>query len=284
MSFGNTWDDAFELLPLDAGLISIGAGQIRTLKDAISERLQIDHEFAASGSGTDTGYHKKVTLKKTTNAEPASGYTALAAEGSLLTYFPEGDSEHTLADLDSTQTLTNKTITGTFTGNITGDVTGNVTGNITGSSGSCTGNSATASAWATGRTLTLSGDVSGTSSSWTGSGNATLVTVVADDSHNHGSSTIAGLDAGDITGSVTGSGNIVKATSPTIVTPTIADGSSIKDVRSIKDQSSTSSTGLTFRLYEIGAWNLSASTTGPDIIHGGSASNMISITGGYLFR
>ena len=45
-----------------------------------------------------------------------------------------------IVDVSSTQTLTNKTITGTFTGNITG----NVTGNATGSSGSCTGNSATA--------------------------------------------------------------------------------------------------------------------------------------------
>ncbi len=38
--------------------------------------------------------------------------------------------------------------------------------------------------WTTARTLTLSGDVSG-STSWDGSGNATITTVVADDSHNH---------------------------------------------------------------------------------------------------
>lgn len=44
--------------------------------------------------------------------------------------------------------------------------------------------------WATARTLSLSGDASG-SVSWDGSGNATLSVAVADDSHNH---TIANVD------------------------------------------------------------------------------------------
>ena len=44
--------------------------------------------------------------------------------------------------------------------------------------------------WTTARTLTLSGDVTG-SVSWDGSANATITTVVADDSHNH---TIANVD------------------------------------------------------------------------------------------
>ena len=35
-------------------------------------------------------------------------------------------------------------------------------GSITGSSGSCTGNAATATRWATGRTIALTGDVTGT--------------------------------------------------------------------------------------------------------------------------
>lgn len=48
-----------------------------------------------------------------------------------------------------------------------------------------THNAATATKWAAGRTIALSGDVSGTSSSWDGSGNATLTATVADDSHTH---------------------------------------------------------------------------------------------------
>jgi hypothetical protein len=42
-------------------------------------------------------------------------------------------------------------------------------GSITGSSGSCTGNAATATKWATGRTIALTGDVTGTSVAFDGS-------------------------------------------------------------------------------------------------------------------
>lgn len=51
------------------------------------------------------------------------------------------------------------------------------------------GNASTASKWLTARTLTLSGDVSG-SASFDGSGNISLTTVVADSSHNHAASNI----------------------------------------------------------------------------------------------
>jgi len=45
---------------------------------------------------------------------------------------------------------------------------------------------AEAAAWTTGRTITLSGDVSGTSPAWDGSGNLAFInTVVANDSHTH---------------------------------------------------------------------------------------------------
>jgi hypothetical protein len=76
----------------------------------------------------------------------------------------------------ATQTLTNKTITGTFTGNITGDVTGNVTGNVTGDltgnvTGAVTGN--------------VTGDVTG----------AVTGNVTGD---------LTGNVTGDVTGAVTG--------------------------------------------------------------------------------
>jgi hypothetical protein len=65
--------------------------------------------------------------------------------------------------------------------------------------GALTGNADTATSaagWTTGRTITLSGDVSGTSPSWDGTGNLAFSgTVVANDSHTHGDSTIDGLDA-----------------------------------------------------------------------------------------
>jgi hypothetical protein len=58
-------------------------------------------------------------------------------------------------------------------------VTGNVTGNVTGSSGSTTGNAATATALATGRTISLAGDVTGTSASFDGTGNASITAAIA---------------------------------------------------------------------------------------------------------
>jgi len=71
------------------------------------------------------------------NANFVEVYTLLG-DGSTLT-------TDTVTLNTATQTLTNKTITGTFTGNITGDVTGNVTGNVTGDltgnvTGAVTGN------------------------------------------------------------------------------------------------------------------------------------------------
>lgn len=75
-----------------------------------------------------------------------------------------------------------ETITGakTFTSTITasGGVTGNVSGNCSGSSGSCTGNAATATKLQTARTISLTGDVTG-SASFDGSGNITIYTTVS---------------------------------------------------------------------------------------------------------
>jgi hypothetical protein len=65
-----------------------------------------------------------------------------------------------------TQTLSNKTITGTFTGPITGNVTGNVTGNAD-----------TATQLATPRDIALSGDVTG-STTFSGTANVTVTAAI----------------------------------------------------------------------------------------------------------
>lgn len=52
-------------------------------------------------------------------------------------------------------------------------------GSITGSSGSCTGNAATATRWATGRTIALTGDVTGTSAAFDGSAALSFATTLA---------------------------------------------------------------------------------------------------------
>ena len=59
-------------------------------------------------------------------------------------------------------------------------------GSITGSAGSCTGNAATASKWATGRTIALTGDVTGTSAAFDGSAALSFAATLA------GSGVVAG--------------------------------------------------------------------------------------------
>lgn len=78
-------------------------------------------------------------------------------------------------------TIASPTITGTgaIAGTFTGNLTGNVTGNVSGSSGSTTGNAATATALATGRTISLAGDLSGTSASFDGTANVSITAAIA---------------------------------------------------------------------------------------------------------
>jgi hypothetical protein len=120
------------------------------------------------------------------------GATADAFETTLTVVDPTADRTVTIPDAtttlvgtDTTQTLTNKsltspTITGTgaIAGTFTGNLTGNVTGNVSGSAGSATGNAATATALATGRTFQLTGDVEASGVTFDGTGNVSLTTVI----------------------------------------------------------------------------------------------------------
>jgi hypothetical protein len=116
------------------------------------------------------------------------GATADAFETTLTVADPTADRTVTIPDAtttlvgtDTTQTLTNKTLTSptiTGTGAIAGTFTGNVTGNVTGSSGSTTGNAATATTLATARDFQLVGDVEASAVSFNGSGNVSLTTVI----------------------------------------------------------------------------------------------------------
>ena len=120
------------------------------------------------------------------------GATADAFETTLTVTDPTADRTVTIPDAtttlvgtDTTQTLTNKTLTsptitgtGAIAGTFTGNLTGNVTGNVSGTSGSTTGNAATATALATGRTFQLTGDVEASGVTFDGTGNVSLTTVI----------------------------------------------------------------------------------------------------------
>ena len=74
------------------------------------------------------------------------------------------------------------------TDNLTVDENAIISGTLNvsaGITGALTGNASTATAWQTARTLTLSGDVTGTVSGIDGTGNIAVTTTVGNDSHTH---------------------------------------------------------------------------------------------------
>ncbi len=82
---------------------------------------------------------------------------------------------------------------GGFTGNLTGNTSGVHTGAVTGDvTGNVSGNSGTATKLATARTISLSGDATG-SVSFDGSADATITVAVTDNSHNHIIGDVTGL-------------------------------------------------------------------------------------------
>jgi hypothetical protein len=68
-------------------------------------------------------------------------------------------------------------------------------GSITGSSGSCTGNAATATRWANGRTIALTGDVTGTSAAFDGSAALSFAATLANSGVTAGTYTKITVDA-----------------------------------------------------------------------------------------
>jgi len=72
-------------------------------------------------------------------------------------------------------------------------------GSITGSSGSCTGNAATATKWATGRTIALTGDVTGTSAAFDGSAALSFAATLANSGVTAGTYSKVTVDAPVVT-------------------------------------------------------------------------------------
>jgi len=158
------------------------------------------------------------------------GATADAFETTLTVVDPTADRTVTIPDAtttlvgtDTTQTLTNKTLTSptiTGTGAIAGTFTGNLTGNVTGSSGSTTGNAATATALATARTFQLTGDVEASGVTFDGTGNVSLTTVIGTGAIvNADINASAAIDKTKISGTA-----VTVADTGTVTSAMIADG------------------------------------------------------------
>ena len=168
-------------------------------------------------NGTTTTIDTTNTVVTDSLIELANGTTGTPANDAGLV-IERGDSNNAFIGFDESA---DKFIvgTGSFTGASTGDLTittgtlvanveGNVTGNVT---GDVTGNADTATALATGRTISLTGAVTGTSAAFDGSGNVSIATTATSDP------TIT------LTGAVTGSGTMTNLGNVSIATTATAD-------------------------------------------------------------
>lgn len=86
-----------------------------------------------------------------------------------------------------------------ISGTLTRDTSGNAATATYATSAGSAGNAATATKWATSRTISITGDASGTSGALDGSSNVSIPVVVANDSHSHTPSTVSGLVGWDQT-------------------------------------------------------------------------------------
>lgn len=174
-------DDLNIANPTNTDNLSQGDNHIRNIKKAIKQTFpQV------------TGAVSKSHTQLNTTVQTVEAATSI-------------DSANSLIKRDQMGNFAANTMTGDVTGNVTGNVTGDVVGDLNGdiyrpsadgtavkvldvgddnTTPSFTGNSATATSLSANRTITLSGDVSGTVATSL-DGDVTIEVTVADDSHSH---------------------------------------------------------------------------------------------------
>ncbi len=139
----------------------------------------------------ESKYAQTVSAVKVSNGVFDLYYKPIGTWDTMEIIVVSGDNHGTLSLANSGTYV--DSITATYTSSIGGQVN---YANSAGSAASattastCTGNSATATKLSSARTISLTGDVTG-STSFDGSGNVSITATVADDSHNH---TIANVD------------------------------------------------------------------------------------------
>ena len=160
--------------------------------------------------GTGTYTSSGTTLSRTL-IESSTG-SLLNLSGSAIVYVTAAAQDLQSDTANTASTLVARDASGDFSaGTITADLSGNAT-----TSSSTTGNAATATALATGRTISLTGDVTGTSGSFDGTGNVSIAATIAANSVALGTDTTGNYVATIATGAgLDGSGSSEGST-PTI--------------------------------------------------------------------
>ena len=102
MAFNEEWNEA---IPADSEVIGLGASRIRSLKEAIRERLAIDHNFKEDETGdSDIGKHNQVEfISKTSHpTNPTAGIMVYDKDGKLYALKETGDPVELIDDTDQT--------------------------------------------------------------------------------------------------------------------------------------------------------------------------------------
>ena len=205
-----TYDDADNTLDFDVGDFSItlsgdvtGTATVTNL-GSVTISTTISGDATALGTDTTGQYASTVAVSGSglsctaPNADNGTAYT-------ITSNATNANTGSTIVFRDASGNFSAGTITATFSGNLTGNVTGNTSG--------------TASAWATGRTITLTGDVTGTSAAFDGSGNLSFATTIAANSVALGTDTTgdyvatAGVSGNGLSGSASGETSTFTVTS-----------------------------------------------------------------------
>jgi hypothetical protein len=153
-----------------------------TITAALSGNASTASAWATGRTITLTGDVTGVSAAWTGSAD-ISFATAIAA-GSIVNADINASAaiaDTKLATISTAGKVSNSATTATNLNTASAIVARDASGNFTAGTitAALSGNASTASAWATGRTITLTGDVTGVSGAWTGSGNISFATAIA---------------------------------------------------------------------------------------------------------
>jgi hypothetical protein len=200
----------------NAGTVTVGLPSDVT----VSNDLTVTGNLVVSGTTTNTGAtvsDSNFTGLSDANTGNATdfGFYGKYVESSTTKYaglFYDASTDNTFRLFSDTQTVPSTTVNTSATGYTVGTLIANITGNVSGTSGSTTGNAATATALATSRNFTVSGDATTDSSqSFDGTGNVALPITLANSgvsAATYGDANSVAQVAVDAKGRVTSASNV----------------------------------------------------------------------------